>query len=80
MGLTSLQVSHVDDDALEVVRARPRQLEVLPRVLTPSSVCVGQHLELQGERHFSIDLRGGAHVLLEPLDGSDVELPKWKEY
>jgi hypothetical protein len=65
---TSLEISHVDDNALEIVRAGPRQLEVLPCILTPGPVCVWQHLELQGEGHLGIYLGGCSHVLFEALN------------
>ena len=66
--MTGLEVSDVHDNALQIVRAGPSELKVLPRVLAAGSVCVGQHLKLQGKRYFGIDLRGRAYMLFEALD------------
>lgn len=58
------------DDALEIVRAGAGQFEVLPRVVTPGTIGVGQHLEFQGKGYLGIDLGGEAVVLLlETLRG-----------
>ncbi len=47
--MTRVYVPNMDYDTQEVVGARPGQFVILPDILAPSPVCVGEHVELKGK-------------------------------
>lgn len=68
--MAGVDLSHVHHDAEEIIRAGPRQLNVLLRIVTSRTIRVREHVELQGEMHGSVNLGSSiapSLLELEPL-------------
>lgn len=76
--MTGVDLANVHDSAHEVVRARPRQLVCLLRIRAPSTICVGQHIQLQGEIDLRLDFGcgfvSGPISELKPLQSQSVNM------
>lgn len=76
--MTGVNFANVHDSAHKVVRARPRQLVCLLRIRVSSTICVGQHIQLQGEIDLRLDfgrgLVSGPISELKPLQSQSVSM------
>ncbi len=81
--MTRINLTDMDDDTQQVVRATPAELVVLFSVVAPAAVSVGQHVQLERKLDRRVDLGGfvvTALFILESLSRGVSMARAWREH